>query len=134
MKYYTEPSREIPVAAETEVLVVGGGPAGFGAALHAARMGRKTMLIEQYGAVGGVATTGIMSHWTGRQDGGCFEELREKARDCEAVHRLQRCHYGWKPRCGCNHREQIRPGSDPEQNGDRFDRRRRRGRTCGRSV
>ena len=70
MKYYTEPSREIPVAAETEVLVVGGGPAGFGAALHAARMGRKTMLIEQYGAVGGVATTGIMSHWTGRQDGG----------------------------------------------------------------
>ena len=64
MKYYTEPSREIPVAAETEVLVVGGGPAGFGAALHAARMGRKTMLIEQYGAVGGVATTGIMSHWT----------------------------------------------------------------------
>ena len=71
MKYYTEPSREIPVAAETEVLVVGGGPAGFGAALHAARMGRKTMLIEQYGAVGGVATTGIMSHWTGRQDGGC---------------------------------------------------------------
>ena len=84
MKYYTEPSREIPVAAETEVLVVGGGPAGFGAALHAARMGRKTMLIEQYGAVGGVATTGIMSHWTGRQDGGCFEELRAKARDCEA--------------------------------------------------
>ena len=49
MKYYTEPSREIPVAAETEVLVVGGGPAGFGAALHAARMGRKTMLIAQYG-------------------------------------------------------------------------------------
>lgn len=84
MKYYTEPSREIPVAAETEILVVGGGPAGFGAALHAARMGRKTMLVEQYGAVGGVATTGIMSHWTGRQDGGCFEELRAIARDCEA--------------------------------------------------
>ena len=76
MKYYTEPSREIPVAAETEVLVVGGGPAGFGAALHAARMGRKTMLIEQYGAVGGVATPGSMSHWTGRLEGGWFEELR----------------------------------------------------------
>lgn len=84
MKFYTEPSREIPISAETEVLVVGGGPAGFGAALHAARMGRKTMLVEQYGAVGGVATTGIMSHWTGRQDGGCFEELRGLARDCEA--------------------------------------------------
>ena len=37
MKYYTEPSREIPVAAETEVLVVGGGPAGIGASIAAAR-------------------------------------------------------------------------------------------------
>lgn len=84
MNYITEPARQTPVVAETEVLVVGGGPAGFGAALHAARMGRKTMLIEQSGAIGGVATTGIMSHWTGRQDGGCFEELRAKARDCES--------------------------------------------------
>lgn len=69
MKYITEPSRKIPVAAETDVLVVGGGPAGFGAALHAAREGSKVMLIEQYGAIGGVATCGIMSHWTGRQIG-----------------------------------------------------------------
>lgn len=84
MNYYTEPSRQIPVAAETEVLVVGGGPAGFSAALYAARMGRKTMLVEQSGAIGGVATVGIMSHWTGHQDGGCFEELRELARDCES--------------------------------------------------
>lgn len=84
MKYITEPSRKIPVAAETDVLVVGGGPAGFGAALHAAREGSKVMLIEQYGAIGGVATCGIMSHWTGRQEGGCFAELREKARDCES--------------------------------------------------
>lgn len=84
MNYITEPSRKIPVASEPEILVVGGGPAGFGAALHAARMGSRVMLIEQSGAIGGVATSGIMSHWTGRQDGGCFEELREKARDCES--------------------------------------------------
>ena len=83
MKTITWPQAEIPVVAETEVLVVGGGPAGFGAALTAARMGRKTMLIEQNGAVGGVATVGIMSHWTGHQEGGVFAELREKARDCE---------------------------------------------------
>ena len=44
MKTITWPQAEIPVVAETEVLVVGGGPAGFGAALTAARMGRKTML------------------------------------------------------------------------------------------
>lgn len=93
MKYYTEPSREIPVAAETEVLVVGGGPAGFGAALHAARMGRKTMLIEQYGAVGGVATTGIMSHWTGRQAGGCIIS--------SAQGRIRRAESGGMIRCSC---------------------------------
>ena len=83
MKYYQEPSRVIPIVEETDVLVVGGGPAGFGAALSAARMGKKTLLIEQASVVGGVATTGIMSHWTGHQEGGIFAELREKARDCE---------------------------------------------------
>ncbi len=64
-KYYEEPARKVPIVEETEVLVVGGGPAGFGAALTAARMGRKVLLVEQAGAVGGIATTGIMSHWTG---------------------------------------------------------------------
>lgn len=75
--------KEIQVVAHPEILVVGGGPAGFGAALTAARMGRKTMLIEQYGAIGGIATIGIMSHWTGHQEGGVFEELRSKGSDCE---------------------------------------------------
>ncbi|WHH58583.1 FAD-dependent oxidoreductase [Petroclostridium sp. X23] len=85
MKYYQEPSRQIPVVMETDVLVVGGGPSGFGAALTAARMGKKTLLIEQTSAIGGVATIGIMSHWTGYQEGGCFAELRERARDCECA-------------------------------------------------
>lgn len=83
MKSIVVPQHEVPVVAETEVLVVGGGPAGFGAALTAARMGRRTMLIEQQGAVGGVATIGIMSHWTGYQEGGVFAELRARAQDCE---------------------------------------------------
>ncbi len=41
MRYYEEPSKTIPFAEETEVLVIGGGPAGFGAALSSARMGKK---------------------------------------------------------------------------------------------
>ena len=84
LKYYEEPSKQIPIIQKVEVLVVGAGPAGFGAALTAARMGRKVLVIEQSGAVGGIATNGIMSHWTGHQDGGCFVELRERAKDCES--------------------------------------------------
>lgn len=41
---------------ETEVLVVGGGPAGLGAALGAARKGSKTLLIEKHGFLGGTAS------------------------------------------------------------------------------
>ena len=65
MNYYNEPSKQIPIKDEVDVLVIGGGPAGFSAAILAARGGAKTMLIEQAGSVGGVATTGLMSHWTG---------------------------------------------------------------------
>ena len=38
---------EIPVRNRTEVLVVGAGPAGFGAAVSAARAGAKVTLVEQ---------------------------------------------------------------------------------------
>ena len=45
---------------KTDVLVVGGGPAGFGAAVAAARNGAKTILIEQTSTLGGMATTGLV--------------------------------------------------------------------------
>ncbi|MBT4518457.1 MAG: FAD-dependent oxidoreductase [Halieaceae bacterium] len=56
MKTITETPREIPVVAETDVLVVGGGPGGLAAALAAAREGADTMLIERYGCFGGTIT------------------------------------------------------------------------------
>lgn len=54
MKTIKEPAREIPVLAETDVLVVGGGPGGISAAIAAAREGVDTMLLERYGCFGGV--------------------------------------------------------------------------------
>ncbi|MBN2711042.1 MAG: FAD-dependent oxidoreductase [Planctomycetes bacterium] len=78
MKVITEPAREIPVMAEVDVLVLGSGPAGIGAAVEAGRSGMKTMLVEQFGDVGGVATVGLMSHWTGDARGGLYYEMLER--------------------------------------------------------
>ena len=56
MKEIREAARSIPVTAETEVLVVGGGPAGLAAALASARQGAETMLMERFGCFGGNIT------------------------------------------------------------------------------
>ncbi len=54
MREIQEPPRQTPVLAETDVLVVGGGPGGLAAALAAARQGARVMLVERYGCFGGV--------------------------------------------------------------------------------
>lgn len=54
------PPRVAQVAAETDVLVVGGGPAGLGAALGAADAGAEVILAERYGFLGGNATAALV--------------------------------------------------------------------------
>ncbi len=70
---------KIPVRNRTEILVVGGGPAGFGAAVSAARAGAKVTLVEQGGLLGGMWTLGLLSpffdNW---HHDGLNRELREK--------------------------------------------------------
>src|SRR5712692_4241232 len=53
-----EPSRQTPVVGRTDVLVVGGGPAGLCAAIAAARNGVRVILTERYGHLGGLASGG----------------------------------------------------------------------------
>ena len=55
-----EPAKELPVFHETDVVVVGGGPAGFAAAVSAARAGAKVALVERYGSLGGLFTNGMV--------------------------------------------------------------------------
>ena len=57
----TEPPREIKVVSEADVIVVGGGPGGFAAAVCAARMGARTVLLERYGHLGGMCTGGLVN-------------------------------------------------------------------------
>lgn len=77
------PEREIPVAAEVDVLVLGSGPAGVSAAITAGREGMRTLLVEACGNVGGIATEGLMSHWTGNTRGGIYEEILDRSGSAE---------------------------------------------------
>lgn len=55
-----QPERELPVLRTTEVLVVGGGPAGVAAAIAARRAGAEVTLVERYGHFGGLWTGGLV--------------------------------------------------------------------------
>ena len=61
----TEPARKVPVYGEYEVAVLGGGPAGIAAAVAAARAGRRTLLVERYGFLGGMGTAAGVTNFCG---------------------------------------------------------------------
>ena len=60
LKEITEPARKIPILAETDVLVIGGGPSGVAAAVAAARGGAEVWLVERYNHLGGLWTGGLV--------------------------------------------------------------------------
>lgn len=57
------PQRRVPVLAEADVLVCGGGTAGVSAACSAARHGAKVLLVERWPSVGGMATNALVNIW-----------------------------------------------------------------------
>jgi len=85
MKTITEPVKQTPVIAEADVVVAGGGPAGVGAALSAARAGAKTVLVERYGSLGGLWTTGLVNPlFDHANKGGIIRELIGKLAERQA--------------------------------------------------
>ena len=60
-KFVSEPARDIKVCRDVDVVVVGGGPGGVGAAIAAGRAGARTVLIERYGHLGGMASGGLIN-------------------------------------------------------------------------
>ena len=53
-------TNKVKTAATYDVVVCGGGPAGFVAAISAARCGKRVALVERYGFFGGTATAGYV--------------------------------------------------------------------------
>lgn len=87
MKTITVPQKEIPVVNEVDVLVVGGGPTGLGAAIASARENLNTMLVEQYGFLGGMWTAGLVNPLFDHENkGGIVREIVERLRGMQ----------GWK--------------------------------------
>lgn len=74
---------ELPVWRTVDVVVVGAGCAGVGAAVAAARNGAKTLVFDAHGCVGGMATMGMVGPFMTSYDAYCekmiirgvFEEL-----------------------------------------------------------
>ncbi|MGQ9632214.1 MAG: FAD-dependent oxidoreductase [bacterium] len=60
---------KVRVSKEVDVLVCGGGAAGFGAAVCAARNGMNTLLVEQQGCLGGLVTLGLVDYIAGYPEG-----------------------------------------------------------------
>jgi hypothetical protein len=78
MDFIEIPATRIPLIAEADVVVVGGGPAGFAAGLHAARAGAETVIVERLGSPGGMMTNGLMSVFVGEHLGDLQAEMHDR--------------------------------------------------------
>lgn len=74
-----EYSCRINTVKDYDIVVAGSGPAGIGAAVNAGRSGQKTLLIETFGRVGGISTSGLMSHFAGNVGNKTYHEVLRRA-------------------------------------------------------
>lgn len=79
----------LPLLAEADIVVIGGGPSGLGAAIAAARAGSDVLLVEQTSMLGGMGTAGLVPMFAPVFDGvrvlygGIFQEI-----NLEMCHRM----------------------------------------------
>lgn len=88
---------------KAKILVCGGGPAGCAAAVSAARISSKVLLVERYGFLGGMGTAGLVHPWMGyyagekQVVGGFFQEIVKELKKYNAFKDSE--HLGIKHHC-----------------------------------
>lgn len=103
MSSIVQPQREIPVIADVDVCVIGGGPGGLPAAIAAARQGASTLLVEMQGFLGGMATAGQIGPLLGHKGSkgsnvvieGIFREICERMADIGQAWEWERATQFW---------------------------------------
>ena len=92
-------SRKIPVGDTYDIVVAGGGPAGTAAAVCAARLGAKVLLVEATGCLGGIGTSGLVTAFNSMSDG---EDMIVGGLMCEIMDALYQRNF-------------LQPGIGPEK-------------------
>lgn len=83
------PSESVPIAAEVDILVVGGSCTGVFAAVRAARLGARVGIVERQGCFGGVATASLVNIWHSLMDEGHSRQII-RGMTSEVIERLAR--------------------------------------------
>ncbi len=104
--------RSVPIAYEADVVVVGAGPGGFAAALQAARMGARVVVVERLDMPGGVHTSGLQGAADGGA-GGIHTELMQRFGAAGYVYTAtESTHPGWAGNPISHYESRKKPGSD----------------------
>lgn len=90
---------DLPVLAEADVVVVGGGPAGAMAAIAAGRQGARVILLEAQPLLGGIGVGGAIHWYYYGVDGGIQQELdeRDAALGARLTDKVSGWHYAARP-------------------------------------
>jgi hypothetical protein len=80
-----QPASAVPVWGEYDIVVVGSGPTGHAAAIAAGRAGKRVLMIEQSGFIGGNVALGITGFWRGYRKGFNQEWMKQRRLEYPAM-------------------------------------------------